>query len=145
MLGRKDYTQEEFDAAKRTIEGQIAAYEKLATAVERTGDAKAKAALDSFERLFADNMVLALDRFFVHRIRKVSGADGNPLNEVELLVAALLDGTGELRTNNVIKYAPDRSVLKLEPGERIVLTATDFGRLAKAFLAELDARFVGAA
>jgi hypothetical protein len=46
----------------------------------------------------------------------VSGKDGNPLNEVELLVDSLMDNGGALRTNNVIEYVPEESVLKLQPG-----------------------------
>jgi hypothetical protein len=30
-------------------------------------------------------MTLMLDRYFVHRLRMVTGKDGNPLNEVELI------------------------------------------------------------
>ena len=81
-------------------------------------------------------MTMVLDRYFVHRIRRVTGKDGNPLNEVELLTESLLTGDGTLRGNNVIKFVPDESVLKLDIGDRIKLTAAQFERLAKAFLAE---------
>ena len=85
MLGRKDYTKEELDHATTAINQQVAAYKKLAKAVDATDDPKARAALDAFEPLFCNNMTLALDRYFVHRIRPVAGKDTNPLNEVELL------------------------------------------------------------
>jgi hypothetical protein len=87
-------------------------------------------------------MVLALDRPFVHRVRMVTGKDGNPLNEVELIVDSLMDNGGVLRGNNVITLKPDESVLKLEIGDRIALDAEQFERLSRAFFAELEAKFL---
>lgn len=142
MLGRKDYTREELDNAKAAVDNQLAAYKKLAKAVDATGDPKAKAALDSFEPLFARSLAMELDRFFVHRIRSVSGKDGNPLNEVELLTESLIAGDSTLRGNNVIKLKPEQSVLKLDVGDNIDLRANDFERLYKAFLTDLEAKFV---
>jgi hypothetical protein len=144
MLGRKDYTQEELDHAKQTVSQLLAAYKKLAKAIDATADTKATAALEALEPLLFNNMILVLDRYFVHRIRPVSGKDGNPLNEVELLAESLIDNDGVLRGNKVIKLVPGDAVLQLEIGDRIKLNAAQFERLAKAFLAELDARFVSA-
>jgi hypothetical protein len=83
-----------------------------------------------------------LDRYFVHRLRTVTGKDGNPLNEVELLADSLMNNGGELRGKNVIKYLPDESVVGLEEGERISLSAAEFERLAKAFFADIESKFV---
>ena len=141
MLGRKDYTPEELAAAEKAVAEQLAAYHRLVEAVD-TSDPEVRAALEAFEPLFADTMTLALDRRFVHRIRAVSGKDGNPLNEVELMTESLLDHDGVLTANKVIKLKPDESVLGIPPGERIRLTAADFERLAEAFLAEVRAKFV---
>jgi hypothetical protein len=143
MLGRKDYTQEELDHAKKAIDQQLNAYNKLAKAVaNETSDTKVTAALGDFEVLFFNNMVLALDRPFVHRVRMVTGKDTNPLNEVELLVDSLMNNDGVLPGNNVIKYVPEQSVLRLNVGDAIRLTAGDFERLAAAFLDELERRCV---
>jgi hypothetical protein len=135
MLGRKDYTQEELEAARTAIDRQLAAYDELA------GGA---GALEAFEPLFFNNMTLALDRYFVHRVRAVAGKDGNPLNEVELLAESLLTGDGVLHGSNAIKYKPDESVLGLEIGDPIRIDREQFGRLYEAFVAELRARFVDA-
>jgi hypothetical protein len=142
MLGRKDYTREELDNAAKAIGAQLTAYKKLAKAVDATSDAAAKAALGAFEPLFANNLTLALDRYFVHRLRGVTGKDGNPLNEVELLVESLMNNGGVLRGNNVVKYVPAESVTRLETGDRIQLSAAQFERLAKAFLATIESKYV---
>jgi hypothetical protein len=145
MLGRKDYRVEELAAARAAVEAQLTAYRALADAVAATGDPAAGAALAALEPVLFGNLVLTLDRFFVHRVRPVTGKDPNPLNEVELLAEALVVHDGVLTTNKVIKYAADRTVLGLAPGERVRLGVDDFDRLAAAYLAELETRFVAPA
>jgi hypothetical protein len=135
MLGRNSYTREELDAARTALDQQLAAYRGLADSIDA-------AALADFEPLFFNNMTLVLDRLFVHRIRSVSGKDGNPLNEVELLTEALMSNDGVLQGNNVIKYVPEKSVVGLAVGDRIRLTAEQFEQLCRAFLDELERRFV---
>ena len=143
MLGRKDYTKSELANAQTTVDQQLAAYHKLVKAIDgATSDAQVKAALDEFEPLLFNNMTLVLDRYFVHRIRMVTGKDGNPINEVELLTESLMNNDGVLQGNNVIKFVPEKSVLKLNIGDRIALTAAKFEQLAKAFLEEIEAKFV---
>lgn len=146
MLGRKSYTQDEIDGARSALDGQLAAYRDLVRALEG-GDAgpDARAAREAFETHFFANLTLALDRYFVHRIRPVTGKDGNPLNEVELIAESLMTNGGVLQTSKVIKYVPAEAVLGLEPGARIQLTADDFTRLAAAFFGELERRFLEAA
>jgi hypothetical protein len=143
MLGRKEYTQEEFDRAKSAVKRLQTAYEKLVEALDGAReDQRVAAALAAFEPLLFNDMTLVLDRYFVHRLRSTTGKDSNPLNEVELLSNSLIENDGQLRGNSVIKYKPDDSVLKLEPGEPIRLSAPDFERLSNAFFAELQAKFV---
>jgi hypothetical protein len=143
MLGRKDYTQQELDHAKTAVRQQLAAYKTLLKALDgATDDPEVKSALEAFEPLLFNNMTLVLDRYFVHRLRGVTGKDGNPLNEVELLSDSLMNNGGELRGNNVVKYMPEASVLKLDVGEPIRLNAPQFERLSKAFLGELATKFV---
>ena len=143
MLGRKDYTQEELDHARDAVKQQLTAYKKLLKAVDGAGDDRRVAgAVETFEPLLFNNMTLVLDRYFVHRLRGVTGKDGNPLNEVEMLADSLLNNGGELRGNNVIKYRPEESVLKLELGDPIRISAAEFERLSTAFLADLESKFV---
>lgn len=105
-------------------------------------DPEVAAALEAFEPLLFNNMTLVLDRYFVHRLRMVTGKDGNPLNEVELMTESLMNNDGVLRGNNVIKLVPEETVLKLEIGDRIRLTAAQFERLSKAVLAQIQAKFL---
>jgi hypothetical protein len=114
MLGRKAFTQEELDAAREAV-----------------------ASPHTYNEL-----LLALDRRFVHRVRMVSGKDSNPLNEVELLVESLMNNDGMLRVGTVIKYVPEETVLGLSEGDRIDLDAEQFEKLSKAFLAEIEAKFL---
>ena len=142
MLGRKDYTQDELDHARTTIDRQLTAYRTLVAAMTAaTSEEKVTAALEAFDEQFFPNLVLLLDRPFVHRLRMSTGKDGNALNEVELLVESLINNDGVLRGNKVLTYIPAESVLKLEIGDRIRLGADDFERLATAFFAELESRF----
>jgi hypothetical protein len=142
MLGRKNYTPEELDHAKTSINQQLAAYKKLAKAIDARSDPNVTSALEAFEPLFFNNMTLVLDRYFVHRLRMVTGKDGNPLNEVELMSDSLMNNDGVLRGDNVIKLIPDQSVLKLDIGDPIRLSAAQFQRLSKAFFAEIEAKFL---
>ena len=143
MLGRKNYTQDELDQAKAAVAEQLAAYEQLVEAIgDAMPDAKVKAALEAFEPLFFNNMTIVLDRFFVHRLRIVSGKDGNPLNEVELMTDSLINNEGVLRGSNVIKLVPGETVVKLGIGDRIRLSSEQFGRLSQAFFRELEAKFL---
>jgi hypothetical protein len=139
MLGRKNFTPEEIGTARAMVRQELDAYRRLAAAVN--GDANAAAALAALEGPFFNGLTLALDRFFVHRVRLVAGKDGNPLNEVELLTEALTQHDGVLRESSVIKLAPEDSVAKIGYGEPIELDADRFERLADAFFAELETRF----
>jgi hypothetical protein len=143
MLGRKDYTPQELDAATTAVGETLAAYHALVDAVARaTDDPEVTAALAAFEPRLFDELALALDRRFVHRLRVVTGKDGNPLNELELITESLMNNDGVMRAGKVVKLKPDETVLQMQPGERIALSAADFERLSGAFLGEIASRFV---
>jgi hypothetical protein len=137
MLGRKDYTRAEYDHAHAAVDAQLAGYRQLAAMVPGSSDVAL-----AFETGLFNNMVLVLDRYFVHRLRVVTGKDCNPLNEVELLADSLMSNGGVLRATNVVKWIPAKTVLGLAVGDPILLTADDFERLAAAFFAELEAKFL---
>ena len=140
MLGRKDYTRKEVDDARSAIDRQLAAYTLLARA--GAADGKVGTALANFEPQFFNHLTLALDRYFVHRIRNVSGRDANPLNEVEVICESLMVNDGVLVASTVLKMNPEQTVLKLQPGDRINITADQFARLSSAFFDDLERKFV---
>jgi hypothetical protein len=78
----------------------------------------------------------------VHRLRVVTGKDGNPLNEVELLTESLMNNGGVLRGNKVVRLVPGESVTKLNIGDRIRLSETPFEQLAAAFFTEIERKFL---
>jgi hypothetical protein len=141
MLGRKDYTQDELDAAARAVAAPVSAYNKLAKAADAAADSQVARALEAMEPLLFNNLALALDRRFVHRLRMVVGKQTNPLNELELISESLMNNDGVLRGNNVIKYDPEQSVAKLNLGERIRLTVAQFDTLSNAVLTDVERRF----
>jgi hypothetical protein len=53
-----------------------------------------------------------------------------------------MNNAGVLCGSNVIKLIPDQSVVKLDIGDRIRLSAAQFERLSKAFFAEIESKFL---
>jgi hypothetical protein len=141
MLGRKNYEQAEIDNGEAAVAAGLAAYKKLAAAV---GDGVAAGALADFDQLLFNNLALALDRLYVHRLRSVTGKDTSPLNELELIFESLMNNGGVLRGNNVVRYVPADSVVGLAVGDQIRLTEDQFERLAAGVLAELRHKYLAA-
>lgn len=139
MIGRKDYTQDELDHARSQIVDQLAAYEVLAGTVSEPAGI---AALEVFSPGFFNALLLALDRPFVHRLRLVTGADGNALNEVEVLVDSLINHGGYLQPSSEIALDPATSITGLAVGDRICLDVDQFERLAAAFYVEIEKKFI---
>jgi hypothetical protein len=137
MLGRKTFTRAEIDRAAALATAQVATFRAVADGVP----ASAADHLDALEAATFADATLALDRMFVHRVRGVTGKATTPLNELELLAAALM-GDGVLDAGTVITYEPAKAVLGLDAGAAVVIRADDFERLAKAVIAELEANLL---
>ncbi|HUR62904.1 MAG TPA: hypothetical protein VM241_00325 [Candidatus Thermoplasmatota archaeon] len=141
MLGMKAYSQEYIDACRARVEADLRAYRKQV----------AQAPTKEFEARFFNGQVLLLDYMFVHRLTGAEGKDGNALNEVRVLCNSLLLNGGRLQVDKLpgwpnsagsgIKLPPEASVLKLRPGDEVKLTEEGFGKLSKAFFAELEKRY----
>ena len=144
MLGTNAYPAAYVQAARDDFAAQIKAYRDLVGAACKASGmslTRIDAALATFEPAFFNNLLLALEMRFVHRLRGVEGKDGNPLNEVRMLAASLLDNGGVLVDSQTIKYDAGKAVLGIDIGDRIALNADDFEALCSAFLAQIEKRF----
>jgi hypothetical protein len=131
-------------ACRDEIAGQIRAYRDLVGAASKASGmslTRIDAALAAFEPAFFNNLLIALDARFVQRPHGVEGRGGNPLDEVRLLAASLMDNGGVLSRDAAGAYQSENSVLRIDIGERIALNADDFEALCAAFLAEIERRF----
>ena len=144
MLGTNRYPAAYVQAARDEIAANIRAYRDLVAAASKASGmslTRIDAALSAFEPAFFNNLLIALEMRFVHRLRGQEGKDGNPLNEVRMLAASLMDNDGVLAENKSIRYDPSKAVLRIDIGERIHLNADDFEALCTMFLHEIETRF----
>jgi hypothetical protein len=77
-----------------------------------TDELQLNAAIASFEPHFFNNMVLALDSYFVHRARAIEKKDDNPLNKVRMLCNSMMNNNGMMCIDKTIKYDAAKPVLK---------------------------------
>ena len=132
MLAVSSYPQDHIDAARADIAAVLTAFDAL----------PASPARDALAPVLFNNMVLALDARFLHRVRSKEGKDGNPLNEVRLLCEALTEHDAVLADPpKTMKYTSEVAVLGLAPGDAIALSRDDFAALSDAFFTELAARY----
>jgi hypothetical protein len=139
MLAASAYTKEFVKTCRTNVALQIATYKRLVAAATSH---PVEAAVEALEPVYFGNLLIALDAHFVHRLRGVEGKDGNPLNEVRMLCSSLINNAAVLHADKTIKYAPAKSVLKYEIGQKISLTERDFALLAEAFLAEIERKYL---
>lgn len=128
MLSEKSYDKNYVSACRAKFKDTLDAYGKIE-------------APDAFSQGFLAHMVLALDHYFLHRMRGAEGKDGNPLNEVRLLCAAIKHSDGVMAADSTIRYDADRAVLGAKIGEPVTFRADDVARLADAFFNAIEARY----
>ncbi len=138
MLAQGTYDADYIADCRGQVEAEITAFD-----VARSDSDVDDTALDDLEGSYFAALLLALEMRFVHRLRAKEGKDGNALNEVRLLTRSLMENGGRLLEDPSIALDPARSVLRIRPGEDIVVRYDDFVRLSRAFFAEIEARYVG--
>ena len=136
MLGRSSYPAAQVAACR----AEFAALAKAWHAVSARSEAGAQAEAEA--QVFGQ-MVVALEGWFVHRLRGVEGRDGNVLNEVRLLALGVTANGGYFPSDGVIKWKPEASVTGYRAGDRIRLSEAVFSRLVSVFLDGIAARFPG--
>ena len=135
MLCMNAYPAAYVDACRACMTAQLAAWGKLRPSV------KDAATLEAFATPFFNHLVIVLDSCFVHRSRTLELKDGNPMNEVRMLAASILQHGAVLTTDPSIKYKPAAAVLGLNIGDRIALTETQFKSLSDAYFAAIARTF----
>jgi len=85
---------------------------------------------------------LVLENYFVHRSRSIEQKDGNALNEVRMLSNSMMNNNNIMTADNTIKYKPENSIVKYQPGDEIKLKQEDFLKLSKAFFAEIESKYL---
>lgn len=93
------------------------------------------------ELALCNELLLALDNSFCHRMRGQEGKGGNPLNEVRMLTNSILNNAAILAADNTIKYNAEKSVAGIALGSPIELDRAAFAKLSAAFFDEIDRRF----
>jgi hypothetical protein len=145
MLCVNNYTQKYIDECRSRVAEQVSAYHTLVAAARNqaaTDEPLLNTAIEAFEPHFFNNMVLALDNYFVHRARAIEKKDGNPLNEVRLLCNSMMNNNNRMCADKTIKFDPAKSVLKYRVGDEIKLNEADFIHLSSAFFAEIESKYV---
>jgi hypothetical protein len=145
MLSVSTYPQEYIDDCRSRIDSQLSAYNDLVTAARDAGptsETRLDSALEAFEPMFFNNMVLVLDHYFCHRGRSIEGKDGNALNEVRVLCSSLMDNDGIMAADKTIRLKPASSLLKHEVGDEIKLSEGDYRLLSTAFFAEIESKYL---
>ncbi|GAA2977804.1 hypothetical protein [Actinokineospora diospyrosa] len=138
MLAVSTYSEDYLEACRDRVAEHVGVYRAM---VGSGAGAEFTAAVAAFEPVFFNNLVLVLETSFVHRLRGKEGKDGNPLNEVRLLSAALL-ADGLLRVDKGISWDPARSVLGYAAGDRVEVREREFLALAEAYFADLAAKYL---
>ena len=70
----------------------------------------------------------------MHRSRTLELKDGNPANEVRMLSVSIMSNDNILALDRTIKYVPEKTILKLNIGDKIILNLKDFTLLKQGLL-----------
>ena len=130
MTGRNRHSREELEACRDNVDALLAAWQS-----NEVDDA-------TLESLVFGQAVIALDAWFGHRPSDVQGRDVDALVEVRVLADSIIGNGGTLRVRDSTPWASERTVLGLEVGDDVVVTADGYERLAAAYFAALERAFL---
>jgi hypothetical protein len=145
MLAVKNYSQTYIDECRAKVNLVLSTYKNLVkTSKEQAGadNEQLNSAFEAFEPNFFNHMLIALNDYFVHRMRGLELKDGNPLNEVRILCDSIMNNNNIMGSDKTIKYDPAKSVLKYKVGDEIKLNEKDFELISEAFFAEIEKKFL---
>jgi len=130
MLGRANYPVAHIKAVNTRVDRVLKAFDQAKPAEPFASEAL----LD---------VIVGLEMAFVHRLRGQEGKDGNPLNEVRMITASVLEYGGVMTLDKTIKWKPEASVTGLKNGDKIALDRKQVGKLVDAFFEELAKKYGG--
>ena len=130
MLGRANYPVAYIKAVNTRVDRVLKAFDQAKPA----NPFASEALLD---------VIVGLEMAFVHRLRGQEGKDGNPLNEVRMITASVLEFGGVMTLDKTIKWKPEASVTGLKNGDKIALDRKQVGKLVDAFFEELAKKYGG--
>ena len=129
MPGRNSYTSDEVESCRDNCDALIAAW-----GANEVDDS-------TLESLVFGQAVVVLHTWFGHRRRELEGGDGNPMNEVRVIADSIVDNDAVLRVEGPITWVPERTVLRLDVGDDVQITANGFERLTAAYLAAIESTY----
>lgn len=130
MLGRANYPVAYIKAVNTRVDRVLKAFDQAKPA-------------DPFASEALLDVIVGLEMAFVHRLRGQEGKDGNPLNEVRMITASVLEFGGVMTLDKTIKWKPEASVTGLKNGDKIALDRKQVGKLVDAFFEELAKKYGG--
>ena len=145
MLCINNYPKNYIDECHTKMEEQLSTYNILIAEIKKqsgTNETQLNAAIESFEPVFFNNLVMVLDNYFSDRSRTLELKDGNPANEVRMICNSIMKYDSILSADNSIKYDPVKSVLKYKFGEEIKLNKTNFLLLYTAYFADIEKKYL---
>ena len=129
MTDRTTYTSDEVESCRDNCDALIAAW-----GANEVDDS-------TLESLVFGQAVVVLHTWFGHRRRELEGDDGNALNEVRVIADSIVDNDAVLRVEGPITWVPERTVLRLDVGDDVQITANGFERLTAAYLAAIESTY----
>ena len=144
MLCVNNHPEEYVDQCRSRVAEQVSAYQAMVAAArkEAAHTARLDSAIAAFEPHSITTLGLALDGYFVPRVRGKELNDGNALNELKMLCNSMLNSNHILAADETNTCDPARSVLKYRVGDEIKLSEAGFLLLSTAFNAEIEMKYL---
>ena len=134
MLGRQTCPSAQITACRAEMTAMAATWR----AVAKTSQAAAR--VEAEVQVF-NQMAVALEARFVHRLRGVEGKDGNPMHELRLLALGVTTNGSYFPSDHSLTWQPEASVTGYRAGDKIRLSEAVFSRLVPAYLDAVATKF----
>jgi len=137
------YSGDYIASCRWRIESQVAAFDLLRA--QAPTDGSMDGALQDIEDEFFVAMAAQLEGMFAYRRREDEGSAPGPLQELRAVVVSLNANGGRFDPPAASGLDASTTVLRIDPGDPIVLDREGFQELADAFFDALEDAYVEAA